>query len=520
MAIDISDFTSPDPAKSVDAKHPIPARSETVAAFIGRANRGPLNEPVIVAGFDEFRRVFGGHGSLSFLSTAVQQFFQHGGRCAAVVRVANRATRARLDLPAAGQLLRLYAREPGSQTVLRVSVDYDGIDPREQRFNLVIQRLARPGSRLIEDQELFRNLSMSESDDRFVVDVLRSSELVQLGGPLPGHRPDATRAEHPGQPLPYIEMSVSGKDGEELTDYDVVGSNDERTGLFALDDLDRVDLINIPLLASGTDLGVTAFLAAERYCARRRAILIWDPPWAWNSVGTAMIGLRNVGCASEHAMSYFPRVVQTTGAQRYPLGIPAGGAIAGILAAGDRAEVLHAIDPYNAQLRAGLVPQLAVEDREANLLRRSGLNAFVSGPLKAAALVGNVSLIGANAVSRASQRLDRHRLVAHVLRSLEQHTRWALRAAWNREFEHELIEEVRQFLSGLFERGALCGTRPEHAFFAKLQAAVQGKDREIVLRVGLALERANEFQVYDVVHRADGSRARPAPPNEASQLAS
>ena len=97
MAIDISDFTAPDPASSVDAKHPIPSKPETVVAFIGRASRGPLNEPVVVASFDEFRRYFGGHGPLGFLSVAVQQFFQHGGRCAAVVRVANRATRARLS---------------------------------------------------------------------------------------------------------------------------------------------------------------------------------------------------------------------------------------------------------------------------------------------------------------------------------------------------------------------------------------------------------------------------------------
>ena len=76
MAIEISDFNAPNPANHADANHLIPARPETVAAFIGRATRGPLNDPIVVASFDEFRRIFGGHGSVGYLSTAVQQYFQ------------------------------------------------------------------------------------------------------------------------------------------------------------------------------------------------------------------------------------------------------------------------------------------------------------------------------------------------------------------------------------------------------------------------------------------------------------
>ncbi|MDH3418769.1 MAG: hypothetical protein OEQ25_12295 [Gammaproteobacteria bacterium] len=520
MAIDISDPSAPGPPSSFDANRFIPPRTECLAAFIGRAHRGPLNEPVVIASFDAYRRIFGGHGQLGFLSTAVQQYFEHGGAVAAVVRVANNATRARVDLPAQGQLLRLHAREPGNRFVLRASVDYDGIKSNEEQFNLVVQRLARPGSQLVEDQELFRALSMDESDERFVVDALRSSELVQLGGPLPDCRPDATRAEHPGQPLPYIEMSSSGSDGEELTDYDVVGSNDERTGLFALDDLDRIDLVNIPLPASGHDLGLTTFLAAERYCARRRAILLWDPPWSWDSAATALLGVRGGGLASASAMTYFPRVVHTVSPERHPQGVPAGGAVAGMLAANDRAEHWQVLDGANASLKSGLVPSLTVTDRESGLLRGSGINVFVNGRGHRTRLEGNVSLGASSAVSHIWQRLDRCRLLGHILKSLEQHTRWALSAKWNRDFEQQVVGDVRAFLGALFAGGALCGDRPEQAFFIKLQAAILGEQRELVLRIGIALDKPNEFQIYDVIHRAGQSTTRPAPPREAAQLAS
>lgn len=520
MAIEISDFTAPDPATSADSNHLTVQRPETVAAFIGRAVRGPLNDPTVVGSFEEFRRIFGSHGSLGFLSAAVQQFFQHGGRVAAVVRVANNATRARVDLPAAGQLLRLYARELGGQVVLRASVDYDGIRANEERFNLVIQRLARPASQLVEDQELFRSLSMVESDQRFVIDALRSSELVQLGGPLPDHRPDATRPEHPGQPLPYVEMSAPGGDGEELTDYDIIGSNDERTGLFALDDLPRVDLVNIPLLASGSDLGVTTFLAAERYCARRRAILIWDPPWSWTSLATALLGVRNGGLASPDAMTYFPRVCHAASPERRPLGIPAGGAVAGLLATHDRSGQWQTFDDEGGRLKVGLVPQAALDGRESRILRRNGINIFAARPGHGAALTGNVSMIGASAVSRLWQRLDRRRLTSYILKTLEQQTRWALRAEWNRAFEQALIGQIREFLQELFEAGALPGSRSEQAYYVKLQAGIHGEGGEIVLRIGIALDRPSEFQVYDLIHRADGSFARPAPPCEIAELAS
>jgi len=520
MAIEFSDCSAARTDNSFDANTLIPQRTETLTAFIGRATRGPLNDPVIVTSFDGFRRIFGNHGPLGFLSHAVQQYFQHGGQIAAIVRIANNATRARIDLPAQGQLLRLHSCAPGSQIVLRASVDYDGYPrPDDNRFNLVVQRLARPGSQLVEDQELFRGLSMDESDERFVVDVLRASELVQLGGPLPDHRPDATRAEHPGQPLPYVDMGWPGGDGEELSDYDIVGSNDERTGIFALDDLEHVDLVNIPLLASGHDHGVTTFLAAERYCARRRATLIWDPPWAWNSVDTTLIGVRNAGLASPHAMSYFPRVCALANPERYPSGMPAGGAVAGLMAANDRSERWQDLDAGHGRLKSGLAPVVTISARQAAMLQRNGINVFTSRPPHTGVLTGNVSLVGANAVARLCQRLDRRRLLSHVLKSLEQHTRWALKTHWSREFEQRLIGQIDTFLRGLFERGAFPVARVEQAYFAKLQAAIQGHERELVVRIGIALERPGEFQVYDIVHRAERSMARPAPVLEATQLA-
>ena len=290
MASEPLDLSS-GPSAPQDGAAVIPIVAPTVVAFIGRTERGPLNEPVRIKGFDEFTRIFGGPTTFSFVSLAVQHFFSHGGEAAVVVRVANRATRAMLEIPAGREILRLQARQPGSREHLRVSVDYDRVERAPDKFNLVVQRVPRAGSQLVDDQEVFDGLSMDPTDERFIVDALQESELVRLVGPLPSYRPAATRAPHPGQPIPYIAVRHAGSDGEELTDYDIIGSNAEGTGLFALDRCERVDLVCVPS-PPGRDLGSTSFLAATRYCERRRALLVWDPPWAWESADSAVLGLR------------------------------------------------------------------------------------------------------------------------------------------------------------------------------------------------------------------------------------
>jgi hypothetical protein len=155
------------------------ARAATnIAAFVGRALKGPLNEPIPVRSFADYTRVFGGLWQPSTMSYAVEQFFENGGRCAVIVRVANGARPPTITLPTASGRLILRAVGAGSREYLRASVDYDGIESAEaDRFNLVIQRVRTAGSEQIEDQEIFRRLSVLPGTDRFAADVLLGSRL-------------------------------------------------------------------------------------------------------------------------------------------------------------------------------------------------------------------------------------------------------------------------------------------------------------------------------------------------------
>src|SRR5882762_9505240 len=59
----------------------------SITAFIGRALRGPVNEPITINSFADFERLFGGLWVDSSLGYAIRDFYQNGGAQAIVVRL-------------------------------------------------------------------------------------------------------------------------------------------------------------------------------------------------------------------------------------------------------------------------------------------------------------------------------------------------------------------------------------------------------------------------------------------------
>jgi uncharacterized protein len=60
----------------------------SVAAFIGRALKGPVKYPQRIYNFEHYKQIFGGLWKPSNMSYAVYQYFQNGGREALIVRIA------------------------------------------------------------------------------------------------------------------------------------------------------------------------------------------------------------------------------------------------------------------------------------------------------------------------------------------------------------------------------------------------------------------------------------------------
>src|SRR5579859_7682622 len=78
------------PATEEPRAKPLTVADTRVAGFVGLATRGPLDEPVLLGGWNEFLDVFGPSPE-GYLARAVEGFFLNGGQKCYVVRVAHRA---------------------------------------------------------------------------------------------------------------------------------------------------------------------------------------------------------------------------------------------------------------------------------------------------------------------------------------------------------------------------------------------------------------------------------------------
>jgi hypothetical protein len=430
---------------------------ETTAAFIGRALRGPLNEPVLVHDLGEFRRCFGEVWSRSSLGPAVRQFFEHGGRRLYIVRVANSARGSMLCLPASGSALVLRAVEPGSTERIRAAVDVDGIDD-DEHFNLALQRVD-PSSGHVIDQELHRRLSTSPESKAFVVDALLTSSLVRVEHPYPMHRPEVTQGPNAAHDHAYTEQAQQGADGHELSDYDLVGSRRNGTGLFALRQIEQLDLLYLPPPGKGRDLGPTSLLAAELFCREHGAMLIVDPHADWETPGKAVSGVRELGLASPNSICYFPRMRERDREDGVPRAV--GGALAGLLCKLDRTfGAWQAPDQQGMGFSRDLVPAFGMHDGDdVRALLREGLNLVAGGPAGRARLYGSVTMGRGSESHRQFASLPARRLCLQVVNSIDLGTRWAVFEPPDARVAERITAQVTAYLAALANMGAFASER-------------------------------------------------------------
>jgi len=425
----------------------------TTAAFVGRALRGPLNTPVLVGDFGEFRRRFGDVWSRSSLGPAVRQFFDHGGERLYIVRVANTARGAMLCLPASGSALVLRAVEPGSSECIRAAVDYDGLDENDDEFfNLTLQRVDLRTAHVV-DQELWRAVSYRRESEAFVADMLLTSGLARAELPYPSHRPETTLGRSAPFDSAYIGHAQEGRDGHELTDYDLVGSRRELTGLFALDHVGRIDLLYLPPPGKGRDLGPASILAAEMFCRERGAMLITDPPSHWATPANAVAGIRGRGLESPNMLGYFPRMRERGVKDSMPRVV--GGAIAGLLCKLDRVHgPWHELDLQGMGFSRTLVPAFEVADDDLRMLAREGLNAIAKGPAGRSRLLGSVTMGRGRALHRQFVKLPARRLCLHLVNAIDEATRWAVFEPEGAGVAARIKSLVTAYLDALVNLGA------------------------------------------------------------------
>ena len=166
----------------------------SITAFIGRALRGPVDEPKTINSFGDFERTFGGLWVKSKLGYAVRDFYLNGGAQAVIVRLYHPTVEnsiATLELDAGGLVLEA-AHQGAWGNHLRARVDDDVSEEvaesyevnKADLFNLTV---CDTKTGIIEQ---FRNVTIKESP-RKVDQVLKNMSQLVRAGTLPATVPTA-----------------------------------------------------------------------------------------------------------------------------------------------------------------------------------------------------------------------------------------------------------------------------------------------------------------------------------------
>lgn len=278
----------------------------SIAAFVGYTPRGPVDTAVQIFSFADFERRFGGLHRDSDLSYAVSHFFLNGGGTCWIVRIAENAAAASVDLQTAGGAATLTvtaASEGAWGNTLRLSVDFNTSDP-VNTFNLTVAEVVDQNGRLVTlRSETHRNLSMNDHAATYAVTTVNAaSDLIRLSDAnLAG--PAAATSES-GEILPatvgglgdenrQLMVSVDGSVFHQITLFDP-GNNTMAT---VQDLADRIETqINLLDGISGVDVSPGgAGLVATSGTTGRNSAIVFRNAAIQNAAVVLNLGVANGG---------------------------------------------------------------------------------------------------------------------------------------------------------------------------------------------------------------------------------
>ncbi len=484
----------------------------SIAAFLGRATRGPDDEPVTINNFGDFERIFGGLSVDSSLGYAVRDFFLNGGGQAIVVRLYNAETgagaKAAKSKVKVGDFKFEAAYKGAWGANLRASIDLDvsadvaarfGL-AKADLFNLTVREVDATGATVA--REVIRNLSVKDSPRRIDKVLRDQSGLLRWDGafplsPLPAVAAgddDVTKAEaalaaakaaSPQVPaniaaaetaLAAARQAAEASNGKALTKTDnftPANGQANKKGLYALERADLFNLLCIPPYTASGDVDPGLVSEAAAYCEKRRAFLLVDAPSDWTDKTTAKSKFLDpqdfVGTRSKNAALFFPRLRQPN-----PLrdnqreDFVSSGAVAGVFASTDAGRGVWKA-PAGLQATLVGVPELSVglTDAENGELNQLGINCLRAFPAAGKVVWGARTLRGADQLADENKYIPVRRTALFIEESLFRGLQWVVFEPNDEPLWAQIRLNVGAFLQTLFRQGAFQGATPRDAYFVK-----------------------------------------------------
>lgn len=278
-----------------------------------------------------------------------------------------------------------------------------------------------------------------------------------------------------------------------------------KRGLWALDKAKGVNLLCIPPLADGQDLGPQTRAAAIRYCEKRRALFVADPSVAWQSAGQAIAGVNAAfPTRSAHVALFFPFLQATDpkSASKTMTVAPCG-AVAGVLARTDAQRgVWRPAAGTEATLEGVTGPAIKLGDSQTGALTALGINCLRTIARSGPVVWGARTLAGADQATSEWKYIPVRRLAFFIEESIQRGIRWAVFEANAEPTWAKIRLNVGAFMDRLFRNGAFQGRTAREAYFVKCDATTTSQsDIDAGLAnvvVGFAPLKPTEFVIITI----------------------
>ena len=492
-----------------------------VAAFVGKARRGPVDVPVPITSYGDFERQFGGLDRHSGLGYAVRDYYLNGGSQAVVVRLGGSAATATIDVDGAVELV---AIGPGTWgNALEVEVEHatdpevtivaDAQDvPATELFHLTIREGSADAPRLT---ETYPNITLSDGPRR-IDTVLRGSQLVDVPDPYTPPASGRPSERHSGQATPAFYAAGAAGGGTDGTDTGTLVLDDylgaatdtfqaDKLGLYALLDADLFTILCLPPSSPDGDLPESLWATALSLCVDERAMLLVDPP-SGETTSTIRGWVENRGLTANgrNGAVYFPRIRRADPLRDGAIGtfVPCG-AVAGVMARTDGA---RGVWKAPAGLEAGIVGAnglaIALTDGENGQLNPYGINCLRTFRGVGSVVWGSRTLRGADLLADEYKYVPVRRLALFLEETLFRNTQWVVFEPNDEPLWSQIRASIGAFMQDLFRQGAFQGSTPRDAYFVRCDSETTTQydiDRGIVnIVVGFAPLKPAEFVVVSI----------------------
>ncbi|MGH7695480.1 MAG: phage tail sheath family protein [Gemmatimonadaceae bacterium] len=309
--------------------------------------------------------------------------------------------------------------------------------------------------------------------------------------------------------LTAARAALTGDEGQALDEATYNGSEENKTGLFALDRADLFNLLCVLPEERGDNVPAAVYQNAMLYCAKRRAMLIVDSPAEWSknkntAAADAVKGLPDLGLsgnAARNAALYFPRLLESDPLRDGQIDtfVPCG-AIAGIMARTDTSRgVWKAPAGLEAAVNGIRGFNVSLNDAENGMLNPLGINCLRAFPVNGRVVWGARTLRGADQLADEYKYVPVRRTALFIEESLYRGTQWVVFEPNDEPLWAQIRLNVGAFMNGLFRQGAFQGTTPRDAYFVKCDKETTTQndiDKGIVnIVVGFAPLKPAEFVV-------------------------